>query len=60
MAKKGNRIVITLECTTCKDSALPGVSRYTSEKNKKNTTERLEVKKFCRFERKHTPHKETR
>ena len=61
MAKtKGNRLVVTVECTTCKDSGLPGVSRYTTEKNKKNTTERLEVKKYCNFERKHTLHKETR
>ncbi|HMV25639.1 50S ribosomal protein L33 [bacterium] len=61
MAKsKGNRIVITLECTSCKDSGLPGMSRYTTEKNKKNNTERLEVKKYCNVERKHTLHKETR
>ena len=61
MAKgKGNRIVVTLECTECKNSGLPGVSRYTTETNKKNTTDRLEVKKYCRVERKHTLHKETR
>lgn len=60
MAKKGNRNVITLECTTCKDSSVPGVSRYTTEKNKKNNAERLEVMKYCRFEKKHTLHKETR
>jgi len=60
MAKKGNRNVMALECTTCKDSAVPGVSRYTTEKNKKNNAERLEVMKYCRFEKKHTLHKETR
>jgi large subunit ribosomal protein L33 len=60
MAKKGNRNVITLECTTCKDSTVAGVSRYTTEKNKKNNAERLEVMKYCRFEKKHTLHKETR
>jgi len=60
MAKKGNRNVITLECTTCKTSTVPGVSRYTTEKNKKNDTDRVEMKKYCRFERKHTLHKETR
>ena len=27
-------------------------------KNKKKTTDKLEFKKFCRFCRKHTPHKE--
>jgi len=60
MAKKGNRFVITVECTTCKDSNVPGVSRYTSEKNKKNNAERLEVMKYCRYEKKHTLHKETK
>lgn len=61
MAKsKDNRITVTLECTECKNSIVPGVSRYTTEKNKKNTTERIEMKKYCRYERKHTLHKETR
>ncbi len=56
----GNRIIITLECTTCKTSGMPGVSRYSSKKNKKNTTSRLERQKYCRFEKKHTLHKETK
>ena len=44
MAKgKENRIVITLECTEAKKEG-PTVSRYTTTKNKKNTTERLMVK----------------
>lgn len=62
MAKKNKqgRMVITLECTTCRDSGVPGVSRYTTEKNKKNTAARLEIKKYCRYERKHTAHKETK
>jgi len=50
MAKKGTRIVVTLECTEARTSSEPrrsnGVSRYTTEKNKRNTTERLELKKF--------------
>jgi large subunit ribosomal protein L33 len=29
-------------------------------KNKINDRERIELSKYCRFERKHTPHKETR
>jgi large subunit ribosomal protein L33 len=29
-------------------------------KNKKNTPERLELKKYCRFCRKHTLHNETK
>lgn len=60
MAKKGARVIIHLECTTCRTSASPGVSRYTTVKNKRTTTKRLELKKYCKFERKHTVHKETR
>ena len=33
---------------------------YETEKNKKNTTERLEMNKFCKFCKKHTTHKETK
>ncbi|MCH2566105.1 MAG: 50S ribosomal protein L33 [Prochlorococcus sp. ALOHA_A2.0_51] len=64
MAKnKGVRIVITLECTECRsnpaiDKRSHGVSRYTTEKNRRNTTERLEIKKFCRYCNKSTTHKE--
>ena len=50
MAKKGTRVVVTLECTEAMTSTDPkrsnGVSRYTTEKNRRNTTERLELKKF--------------
>ena len=59
-ASKGNRIVIQLECTTCKKSGLPGVSRYVTEKNRRTTSGRLELKKYCKYERKHTVHKETK
>ncbi len=31
---------------------------YSTTKNKKNTSEKLEFKKFCRFCRKHTVHRE--
>jgi large subunit ribosomal protein L33 len=48
------REIITFECTKCKNR------NYTSTKNKKKTTERLEFKKFCSRCRTHTPHKETR
>lgn len=56
----GNRINITLECTTCKKSGLPGMSRYATTKNKKTSTGRIELKKYCKFERRHTAHKETK
>jgi large subunit ribosomal protein L33 len=46
MAKKGNRVQVILECTEHKDSGKAGTSRYITTKNKKNTPERLEVKKF--------------
>ena len=62
MAKnKGVRIVITLECTECRSNPAkrsPGVSRYTTEKNRRNTTERLELKKFCTHCKSSTVHKE--
>ena len=48
MAKKakGNRVQVILECTEQKNSGLPGMSRYITTKNRKNTTERLELKKI--------------
>ncbi len=59
MAKsKGNRIQVILECTEHKDSGLPGTSRYVSMKNRKNTTERMELKKYNPILKKHTVHKE--
>ena len=60
MAKKGARVVVHLECTTCRKSDTAGVSRYTTFKNKRTTAKRLELKKYCRFERKQTLHKETK
>ena len=60
MAKKGNRVQVILECTEHKESGMPGMSRYITTKNKKNTTERLEMKKFNPVLRKVTVHKEIR
>jgi len=60
MAKAPNRINIQLECTTCRESGASGVSRYITTKNRKTTTGRLELKKYCPFERKHTVHKEVK
>ncbi|MBI4970534.1 MAG: 50S ribosomal protein L33 [Candidatus Omnitrophica bacterium] len=48
------RDIITLSCTECKNR------NYSTRKNKKKTTERLERKKFCKFCRKRTAHKETK
>jgi large subunit ribosomal protein L33 len=56
--KKGNRIQVILECTEHKESGLPGVSRYITTKNRKNTPERIELKKFNAIMKKVTVHKE--
>ncbi|OGY25795.1 MAG: 50S ribosomal protein L33 [Candidatus Woykebacteria bacterium RBG_16_44_10] len=54
MAKKGPRILVTLACSECKSQ------NYTTEKNKTNDPERLELKKFCPKERKITLHREVK
>lgn len=60
MANKSKeiRINIQLECTECRKNSMPGVARYATSKNKRNTTERIELKKYCKFERKVTVFKE--
>jgi large subunit ribosomal protein L33 len=59
MAKKrGNRIQVILECTEHAKSGLPGTSRYITQKNRKNTTERIELKKFNPILKRVTVHKE--
>ncbi len=62
MAKnKGSRVVITLECTECRanlNKRSNGVSRYTTVKNRRNTPDRLELKKFCPHCNSHQIHKE--
>ena len=60
MAKKakGNRVQVILECTEMKNSGLPGTSRYITTKNRKNTTERLELKKYNPNLKRVTVHKE--
>jgi large subunit ribosomal protein L33 len=58
MAKKGNRIQVILECTEHKTTGLAGMSRYITTKNRKNTTERIELKKYNPIMKKYTVHKE--
>jgi len=48
------RVKITLACTECKQR------NYNTVKNKKNDPDRLEMKKYCRFCKKHTAHKESK
>lgn len=50
----GNRIIFTLECKVCKHR------NYSSTKNKRTTPEKILLKKYCRFCREHTEHKETK
>ena len=55
MAKKGeNRLLITLACGECRERT------YHSEKNRRNDTGRLELKKFCPRCHKHQLHREVR
>nr|YP_009387155.1 ribosomal protein L33 [Chrysopogon orientalis]YP_010041823.1 ribosomal protein L33 [Arundo formosana]YP_010272778.1 ribosomal protein L33 [Phragmites australis subsp. berlandieri]ARS87395.1 ribosomal protein L33 [Chrysopogon orientalis]QPB15153.1 ribosomal protein L33 [Arundo formosana]UKE81740.1 ribosomal protein L33 [Phragmites australis subsp. berlandieri] len=63
MAKgKDVRIRVILECISCvrkgtnKEST--GISRYSTKKNRHNTPGQLELRKFCRYCRKHTTHNE--
>ncbi len=60
MAKKskGNRIQVILECTEHKNSGMAGMSRYITTKNRRNTPERLELKKYNSILKKYTVHKE--
>jgi large subunit ribosomal protein L33 len=48
------RDLITFQCSTCKRR------NYVSTKNRKKTTGKLEFKRFCRWCRAHTLHKETK
>ncbi len=48
------RDIITLACNDCKRR------NYSTTKNKKKTSERLEMKKYCPSCRAHTVHRETK
>ncbi len=52
--RKDMRETIHFQCTACNRIT------YNSTKDKKQKPERLELKKFCRFCRKHVLHKETK
>ena len=54
MARGDVRIAVTLACEECKRR------NYITMKSKINDRERLEMKKYCSHERRHTVHKETR
>ena len=46
--------LVTLACTECKRR------NYTTKKNKQNTPDRMEAKKYCKWCGHHTLHRETR
>jgi large subunit ribosomal protein L33 len=60
MAKKskGNRVQVILECTEHKETGIPGTSRYITTKNRKNTPDRLERRKYNPILKKVTLHRE--
>nr|QXV93500.1 ribosomal protein L33 [Rubroshorea leprosula] len=63
MAKsKDVRVTIILECTICVRNGVnkksTGISRYITQKNRQNTPNRLELRKFCPYCHKHTIHGE--
>nr|YP_010242499.1 ribosomal protein L33 [Impatiens fanjingshanica]QTJ25631.1 ribosomal protein L33 [Impatiens fanjingshanica]WDE21205.1 ribosomal protein L33 [Impatiens huangyanensis] len=61
---KDIRVTVILECTSCiqkdinKEKASTRISRYITEKNRHNTPNRLELRKFCPYCYKHTIHGE--
>ena len=54
MAKKGDRLMITLQCTDCRER------NYHTPKNKRNDQQRLELTRFCPRCRAHKVHREVR
>ena len=59
MAKKGNRVIVTLECSEARELGKTP-SRYTTMKNKKNTPKRLELRKYNPHLQRVTIHRETK
>ena len=54
MARVEARPIVLLACTECKERT------YTTRKNKKNDPNRIELKKYCPRDRRHTLHREAR
>ncbi len=54
MARGDVRIAVTLACESCKRR------NYQTNKSKRNTPDRIEMRKYCRWCGNHQPHKETR
>lgn len=60
MAKKKSaaRSSCILECTEQRATGVAGISRYTTQKNKRNTPKRLELRKYNPYLRRYTLHRE--
>jgi large subunit ribosomal protein L33 len=54
MARGDVRIGVTLACEECRRR------NYETNKSRRNTPDRVELRKFCPWCGRHTPHKETR
>ena len=54
MARGDVRIAVTLACDECKRR------NYQTQKSKRNNPNRIEMRKYCRWCKQHTGHKETR
>lgn len=54
MAKNEKRVKLVLKCSEC------ARKNYSTTKNKANTSDKLALKKYCPFDRKHTVHKEAK
>lgn len=55
MARKTEaRIIIHLACTECRER------NYTTQKNRRNDADRMELAKYCPRCRSHKPHREVR
>ncbi|PFH37782.1 hypothetical protein BESB_001240 [Besnoitia besnoiti] len=57
MKKKGGRVLVTLECTEARALGMPP-SRYITSKNRRTTPEPLVLRKYNKYLRRHTIHKE--
>ena len=50
----GSRDIVILACSECKRR------NYTTTRNKKKKQTKIQLKKYCPFDRKHTMHKEAK
>mmetsp|Transcript_10952 Transcript_10952/g.31036 ORF Transcript_10952/g.31036 Transcript_10952/m.31036 type:complete len:100 (+) Transcript_10952:92-391(+) len=56
--KKDVRLQVTLECTEQREAGVQGISRYITQKNRRNNSQRIELMKYNPYMKKHTLHRE--